>query len=68
MCIEISRPYIAPFNLEKGDFDILVLHGNASHCIKCWSTLATEHEADPDIWIKDFLEKDLKLDSKNGAR
>ncbi|CAI2358913.1 unnamed protein product [Moneuplotes crassus] len=57
-------PYIAPMNLDQGDFDILLLHGNASHCIKCWSILDTEDQHDPDIWIRSNLIKDLKKAGK----
>jgi len=49
------RPYIAPLNLDEGDFDVLLLHGNASHSLNCWSILGTENDEEPEIWVHDHL-------------
>ena len=49
--------------IDKKDFDwdILVLHGNQSHCLDIWSI---GKEVDPipigSNWIKEFLQKDLE--------
>lgn len=50
-----SGPYIAPLTSDEGDFDVLLLQGNASHSLNCWSILGTENNRVPEIWINDHL-------------
>jgi len=58
--------YIAPtsWNDEMagdGSLDIVLLHGNQSHAVKCWSVYNDKRNGYlPDIWINDYLIPDLQ--------
>ena len=54
--------YLAPLTIEEDtNFDILFLHGNQSHCLKCWAVYnSKKYGVLPDIWVKDYLLEDIK--------